>query len=170
MTSTAARGSPQRRQHWEALALLLVLTAAAALAGGAGSADSADFYQQLAKPAWAPPASVFGPVWTVLYLFMAIAAWLVVRESGWLGARPALSLYLVQLGLNALWTWLFFRWKLGGAALVEILILWTILLVTVRVFWRARPLAGVLLVPYVAWVTFAAALTFAVWRRNSTLL
>jgi len=159
-----------RHRHWGALVLLLVVTGAAAAAGSIASIQAADFYQQLAQPAWAPPAAVFGPVWTALYLLMAVAAWLVIRTSGWPGARPAITLYLVQLVFNALWTWIFFRWRSGGLALLEILVLWTLLLLTIRVFWRSRRLAGVLLVPYLAWVTFATALTYALWQRNPAML
>ena len=162
--------STTRDAHWGALALLLLATGAAATVGSMASVRAADFYQQLSKPTWAPPAQAFGPVWSVLYVLMAIAALLVVRARGWPRARPAVALYLGQLGLNALWTWLFFRWRLGGVASVEILILWALLLLTVLAFWRARRLAGVLLLPYFAWVTFAAALTFAVWRRNPGVL
>ncbi len=159
-----------RHHHWGALALLLVATGAAAAAGSIASIQAADFYQELAKPPWAPPAAVFGPVWTALYLLMAVAAWLVIRSSGWPGARSAITLYLVQLAFNALWTWIFFRWRSGGVALLEILVLWTLLLLTVRAFWRSRPLAGTLLLPYLAWVTFAAALTYALWRYNTAVL
>jgi len=160
----------QRGAYWGALGLLLVVTGAAATAGALASVQAADFYQQLTQPRWAPPAAVFGPVWTALYLLMAVAAWLVIRTSGWPGARPAITLYLVQLAFNALWTWVFFRWRSGSLALLEILVLWTLLLLTVRAFWRARPLAGALLLPYLAWVTFATALTYALWRQNPAVL
>jgi tryptophan-rich sensory protein len=153
-----------------ALALLLLATGAAAVIGAVASIRAADFYQQLAKPAWAPPAQAFGPVWTVLYVLMAIAAWLVVRSWGWPRARPAIALYVVQLVFNALWPWVFFRWRLGGVAVAEILLLWALLLLTVAAFRRARPLAAGLLLPYLAWVTFAAALTYAVWQRNPGVL
>ncbi len=156
--------------HWGALALLGLATVAAAIAGASASVQSAAFYQQLSKPSWAPPAQVFGPVWSVLYVLMAVAAWMVVRGWGWPRARPAIALYIVQLAFNGLWTWLFFRWRLGGLAFVEILVLWTLLLLIVTTFFRVRRLAGVLMLPYLAWVTFAAALTYAVWRRNPGLL
>ncbi|MFH7428789.1 TspO/MBR family protein, partial [Pseudomonas syringae group genomosp. 7] len=77
----------------------------------------------LALPTWAPPASVFGPVWTLLYAMMALAAWLAWRERGWRGARPALVLYLLQLAVNGLWSWLFFGWRLGALAFADILVL-----------------------------------------------
>jgi tryptophan-rich sensory protein len=159
-----------RGAYWGALVLLLVVTGAAAAAGSIASVQAADFYRQLVQPPWAPPPAVFGPVWTALYLLMAVAAWLVIRSSGWPGARPAITLYLVQLAFNALWTWIFFRWRSGGLALLEILVLWTLLLLTIRAFWRSRRLAGVLLVPYLAWVSFATALTYALWRLNRAAL
>jgi tryptophan-rich sensory protein len=161
---------PVTESRWGILGLLLLVTASAALIGGIASVRAADFYHQLSKPEWAPPAGVFGPVWSVLYLLMAIAAWLVVRARGWPDARPAISLYFIQLACNALWTWLFFRWRLGGVALLEILVLWILVLLTTGTFWRAPRLAGLLLLPYLAWVSFAAALTYAVWRRNPGLL
>jgi tryptophan-rich sensory protein len=157
-------------QYWGALALLGLATGAAAIAGASASVQSAVFYQQLSKPSWAPPPQVFGPVWSVLYVLMTLAAWLVVRTWGWPRAQPAMVLYVVQLAFNGLWTWLFFRWRLGGLALVEILILWTLLLVIVRTFFRARLLAGVLILPYLGWVSFAVALTYAIWRRNAGVL
>lgn len=159
-----------RSAHWGFLVLLLLITSAAAMIGAAASVRAGEFYQQLGKPAWAPPPQIFGPVWSVLYLLMAVAAWLVVRAEGWPRARGALTLYVGQLVLNAVWTWLFFRWHLGGLALVEILILWVLLLLMTRAFWRASTLAGMLLLPYLSWVTFAAALTYAVWRRNPGVL
>ena len=162
--------SPVAGPRWGALGLLLLVTASAALIGGMASVRAADFYRQLSKPAWAPPAQIFGPVWSVLYLLMAIAAWLVVRSRGWPRARPAMALYLIQLGFNALWTWLFFRWQLGGIALLEILALWALVVLTAATFWRTRRLAGLLLLPYLVWITFAAALTYEVWRRNPGLL
>jgi benzodiazapine receptor len=156
--------------HWGALALLAGGTGAAAFLAATASVRAGDFYQLLAKPAWAPPAQVFGPVWTVLYVLVALAAWLVVRARGWPRARPAMALYALQLVLNALWTWLFFRWRLGWLAFAEILALATLLLVITAEFWRARRLAGGLLLPYLLWVAYAAALTCAVWRRNPGVL
>jgi tryptophan-rich sensory protein len=101
---------------------------------------------------------------------MGVAAWLVWRERGFRKARVTLSLFLIQLAVNALWTWLFFVWHLGALAFGEILILWALILCTVIAFWRVRPIAGALLLPYLAWVTFASALTYAVWQHNPALL
>lgn len=148
----------------------LAVTFAAAAVGAAASIEAASFYAQLARPAWAPPASVFGPVWSVLYLIMGIAAWLVWREKGARGSTVALTLFVVQLAANALWSWLFFGWRHGALAFAEVLVLLALIAATVAAFWRVRRLAGALLVPYLAWVCFASALTWAVWRRNPTML
>lgn len=148
----------------------LIVTFAAAAIGAVASTQAPDFYQQLDRPAWAPPAALFGPVWTALYFLMAVAAWLVWRGRGWRGAPVALALFVVQLGANALWTWLFFAWHRGAWASIEIIVLWALILATVAAFWRIQRLAGVLLLPYLAWVTFAAALTYAVWQGNPARL
>ena len=148
----------------------LAVTFAAAAVGALASVNAGAFYQQLERPAWAPPAALFGPIWTLLYVLMGIAAWLVWRQAGFRRARVALTLFLVQLAVNALWTWLFFVWRLGALAFVESLALGALVLLTVIAFWRIRPVAGMLLMPYLAWVTYAAALTLAVWQRNPTML
>jgi benzodiazapine receptor len=150
--------------------VILGITFSAAAVGGWASANAPGFYGILNKPPWAPPAAVFGPVWTLLYLLMAVAAWLVWKEHRTRGSRRALGFYLLQLALNALWTWVFFAWRLGGWALVEIIVLWVLILLTMIAFYRVRPSAGLLLIPYLAWVTFAAALTASLWRLNSQLL
>lgn len=152
------------------LAGWLIASFAAAVVGGAASMNAGELYGRLDPPAWAPPASAFAPVWTVLYLMMAVAAWLVWRERGFRGAPVALGLFIVQLCANALWTWLFFAWRLGGAAFAEIVVLGLLVLATLIAFWRIRPLAGTLLVPYLLWVGYAAALNYAVWARNPGLL
>lgn len=151
-------------------ALPIIATLAAALIGGLGSVRSGEFYAQLAKPEWAPPAAVFGPMWTVLYGLMATAAVLVLRRAGWPGARPAMVLFGVQLALNALWPWLFFVWRLGAVSLVEIVGLLVVLVLTILAFARAHRVAAALLLPYLAWVGYATALTWSVWRRNPGLL
>ena len=152
------------------LAGWIVLSFAAAAIGGLASARAGDFYQQLSRPDWAPPASVFGPVWSALYLLMGVAAWLVWRERGFGGARAALGLFLVQLLANALWTWLFFAWRQGALAFGEIIVLWILIVATLIAFWRVQKLAALLLLPYLGWVSFAALLTYAIWRRNPHLL
>jgi len=131
---------------------------------------ASSFYAALSQPGWAPPGEVFAPVWTVLYGLMALAAWLVWRARGFAGARAPLGLFIVQLALNALWTWLFFAWRLGGLAFAEILLLLALIAATTVAFWRIRALAGALLLPYLAWVAFAAALNWATWQRNPEVL
>ena len=158
------------RRQWIGLAGWLVASFAAGAVGGVASARAGEFYQQLARPAWAPPGWLFGPVWSTLYLLMGIAAWLVWRDRGFRGARGPLTLFVVQLAANALWTWLFFAWRRGSLAFGEILLLWVLIVATLLAFWRIRPLAGALLVPYLLWVSFAAALTWSVWRLNPGLL
>src|SRR3954467_2018708 len=137
------------------LAWLLVAFAAAAV-GGLASASAGDFYRGLIRPSWAPPGWLFGPVWSVLYALTGVAAWLVWRARGFGGARSALLVFVVQLAVNALWTWLFFVWRQGGLAFAEILLLLALIVATIGLFWRANRLAAVLLVPYLLWVSFAS--------------
>ena len=125
-----------------------------------------EWYASLAKPSWNPPSSVFAPVWTILYILMGIAAWLVWREAGFSGARVALSLFIVQLLLNSLWSYLFFGLHKPMVAFMEIIVLWCAILATLVGFWKVRPSAGALLIPYAAWVAYAAALNFALWRLD----
>lgn len=147
-----------------------ILSFAASAVGAIASIQAKTFYGQLIQPSWAPPGSVFGPVWSLLYGLMAIAAWLVWRNGGFRNNRIALSLFLVQLVVNALWSWLFFAWHLGALAFVDILFLWVLIAATIVFFWRVRPLAGALLVPYLCWVSFATFLNYSVWQLNPAIL
>lgn len=160
---------PLSRQLLGLLAWLAACFAAAAL-GALASVSAATFYQQLIRPPWAPPGWLFGPVWSVLYLSMGVAAWLAWRERGLRGMGGAAVLFLAQLAVNALWSWLFFAWRQGGLAFAEVLVLLVMIAATVAAFWRIRLLAGALLLPYLAWVTFASVLNFATWRLNPQLL
>ena len=144
----------------------LAVAFAAAGVGAVASSRAGAFYQALVRPDWAPPAWLFAPVWSALYALMGVAAWLVWRAHGFRGAAVALGLFVAQLALNALWTWLFFAWRQGALAFAEIVVLWILIVATVVAFWRAQALAGALLLPYLAWVTYAAALSFSVWRLN----
>ena len=153
-----------------ALAGWFLLSFAASGIGAIASVNARDFYQELARPTWAPPGWLFGPVWTTLFALMAIAAWLVWRARGWQGARTPLTVFIVQLVFNALWSWLFFAWRIGTAAIVDVLLLWILISVTLVLFWRVRPLAGALLLPYLIWVTYASALTIWIVRHNANLL
>lgn len=138
--------------------------------GAAASIQAQDFYTQLVLPGWAPPPTVFGPVWSVLYAVMAMAAWLIWRVGGFGVARTALTLFLVQLILNGLWSWLFFSWHRGALAFVDITALWLVVLATLVAFWRSKPLAGALLIPYLLWVSFALALNYSIWQLNPQVL
>lgn len=153
-----------------ALAGWLGIVFVAGAIGAVASVQAPEFYLALERPAWAPPPSVFGPVWTVLYVMMGFAAWLSRDASRPRLIRVARSLFVTQLVLNSLWSWLFFAWRQGALAFVEIAGLWILLVATVIAFWRIRPIAGALLVPYLLWVSFAAALNFSVWRLNPALL
>ena len=149
------------------LGWLLAAFAAAAL-GAVASVDAASFYAQLSKPSWAPPAWVFGPVWSTLYALMGVAAWLVWRSPG--SNKIALGLFGAQLGANALWSWLFFAWHRGALAALEVLVLLALIVATIVAFSRTSRLAALLLVPYLLWVSFASVLTWTVWRSNPGLL
>ncbi len=165
---TAHATTPHRPLQLPALAGWLVLTFIFAAIGGYASSQAPEFYQQLDRPDWAPPAWLFGPAWTALYLLMAVAAWRVQRVAG--PARAELTLYVVQLAVNALWTWLFFAWHLGAWSFAEIVLLWVLIAATIRAFWRRDRWAGLLLLPYIGWVTFATCLCYAIWQRNPALL
>jgi tryptophan-rich sensory protein len=161
---------PAGKQVWQGLAAWLAVCFVAAAVGAVASVHAPEFYAQLNKPDWAPPASLFGPVWSVLYALMGISAWLVWRAYSFWPVSGTFYLFLVQLAVNALWSWLFFTWHLGQWAFIDIALLWLLLVATLVAFWRLRPLAGMLLVPYLLWVSFAAALCFSVWQQNPALL
>lgn len=159
-----------RRQQLFGLAGWLLLAYLAATIGAVASVNATEFYQALQQPSWAPPAGAFGPVWTTLYALMGIAAWQVWREKPVQNVRPALTLFVVQLAVNALWSWLYFVWHLGAIAFAGTVILWLLILATLIAFWRVKSLAGALLVPYLAWVTLATALTWSTWHLNPQML
>lgn len=150
--------------------MLALFIAVCFLVAGAGtiftSGSVSNWYPTLRKPSWNPPAWIFGPVWSALYLMMAIAAWLVWRRAGFDGAAGALRLFAVQLTLNALWSPLFFGLRSPLAGLVDIFPLWAAVLATLVSFWKISPLAGALMAPYWLWVSFATMLNFTIWRMN----
>lgn len=148
----------------------LAVSFIASAIGAVASLQAGSFYAQLVRPDWAPPPSIFGPVWIVLYALMGIAAWLVWRACGFRPAKVALTLFIIQLALNTSWSWLFFGWRQGGLAFLDILLLWLFIVATLVGFWRIRPLAGALLVPYLLWVSFASALNYSIWQLNPQLL
>lgn len=153
------------RNSWAVLILLILLCLAVGMLGGLASSASIDgWYRTIAKPDWTPPDMVFGPVWTLLYIMMAVAAWLVWRSDE--QVRPALILFFGQLALNLLWTLLFFGARSPGLALIEVVFLWLAVLMTMLAFFARSSLAGWLFVPYLAWVSFAGVLNAAIWWMN----
>lgn len=126
------------------------------------------WYQSLAKPMWNPPNWLFGPVWTTLFILMAISGWLVWRQCGSKANRLPLSLFGLQLLLNVGWSWIFFGLHRPGWAALEITALWLVIASVIVVFFRYSKTAGWLMSPYLAWVTFAAILNFAIWQLNAT--
>ncbi|QBS46453.1 tryptophan-rich sensory protein [Nocardia sp. CS682] len=148
-------------------AVVLLLVVAAAATGNLAAQSSAEQYNQLDQPGWAPPSWVFGPVWTLLYALMALSAWWIWRGEPWQRVRWALAMFVGQLVLNALWTPLFFGADLRGLALAEILVLLVAIIATMAIFRRHSRFAAALLVPYLMWTTFAAALNFSVWQLNN---
>ncbi len=152
------------------LAACLLLTFAAAAIGGLASVQAGSFYGQLTRPQWAPPPWLFGPVWSVLYLLMGVAAWIVWRTDNSPRVRAALAVFMAQLALNALWTWLFFVWRQGALAFAEIVLLWAAIALTIYFFSKVSKFAAALLAPYLAWVTFASALSLSLWRLNAAIL
>lgn len=147
-----------------ALVIILVICFLAASLGSiATTPNIPTWYATLAKPQWNPPNWLFGPVWTLLYICMAVAAWLVWRQGS---PRTPLTLFTVQLMLNAAWSWLFFWFHLPGAAFVEILVLLVAIAATTLAFWLRSKGAGILMLPYLGCVAFASVLNLAIWRLN----
>lgn len=159
--------SMTRTKQWIGLAAWIVLCLGA---GGLGAAvttpEIEGWYRTINKPAWNPPDSIFGPVWTALYLMMAAAAWLVWKQGGLGAAARPLGLFSFQLLLNSVWSWIFFAMHQPGWAFVEIVVLWLAIVATLFAFFRRSPAAGWLLVPYLAWVSFASVLNFTIWQLN----
>lgn len=154
-------------RHWPALLVFIAITFAAAGIGAfATNSSVSTWYPTLNKPSWNPPAWVFGPVWSALYLMMATAAWRVSLRTEHPERRNALVWFFVQLGLNALWSGLFFGLRSPALAFAEILVLWTTLVVVLIKFARIDGFAAILWVPYLAWVSFASVLNGTVWWLN----
>ena len=149
------------------LIVLLLICYGVAAAGSLSTFRSlVDWYPTLQKPSFNPPNSVFGPVWSVLYTMMAVSAWLVWRSGPLQSTRLPLGLFAVQLVLNLGWSLIFFGQRNPGLAFAEIVALWLSILATIVAFWRVKPTAGAILIPYLCWVSFASALNFAIWRLN----
>jgi tryptophan-rich sensory protein len=146
------------------------LTAVTAIIGASASVQARTFYLELEKPKWAPPGYLFGPVWTLLYIMMAIAAYRVAAGAQTTESKAGLLFFVIQLVLNDLWSWLFFRWRSGALAMVDIVALWIVLVISLVCFWRLDLYSGLLLVPYLAWVTFASFLNWSIWKQNGNIL
>jgi benzodiazapine receptor len=146
-------------RRWLALVVFLLAVALAAVAGSLAATGSAAEYLSLERPSWAPPQQLFGPVWTALYIMIGVAGWLTWTAGRW---SPALTAWVVQLVLNAAWTPLFFAAGRYGLAFAEICLMW----VTVVLMWPVKRLAALLMLPYLAWVSYAGALNFAIWQLN----
>jgi tryptophan-rich sensory protein len=148
------------------LLICLVICFLPAVIGGRFAPGA--WYASLAKPALNPPGWVFGPVWTVLYALMGIALFLIWQRRGAPGWALAVTVFAIQLVLNAAWSWLFFGMQRPDLAFIEICAMWVFIALSIVAFWRLRPLAGGLLLPYAAWVAFAAWLNLQLWRLNPT--
>ncbi len=164
MTQAPSRTTP-------ALAIGLVVSivvcfSAAAIGGIATTSSVGGWYAEIDKPTWNPPDWIFGPVWTLLYLMMAISAWLVWKNSTLESSRFALGWFAFHLLLNVLWSVLFFGLQQPGWAVAEIIILWISIVITIALFYGHSKLAAGLLVPYLCWVTFAAVLNYSIWSLN----
>jgi translocator protein len=161
-------GNVATKDEWLGLIIILgVCFAVAAVGGAATSPEIPNWYRTLTKPSWTPPNWLFGPVWTVLYALMAVAAWLVWKRAGWQGSGGALTIFAVHLALNLAWSIIFFKFHLTGWAFAEILVLWVAIVVTMVKFAPFSTVAAILFVPYLIWVSYASALNFAVWKMNS---
>jgi translocator protein len=155
------------KSDWISLIFFLIgCFAVAGLGSFATVPEIPVWYANLRKPAWTPPNWLFGPVWTALYLAMAIAAWMVWRRTGWEGSNGALWLFVIQLALNLSWSFIFFKFHSPPWAFVEIVVLWIMIAATIAKFAGISRASAILLAPYLVWVTYAAALNFAVWRMN----
>lgn len=163
MTTAAPKPTPAPGLVSAAISVAVAL-AIGAVGGLATASSVSSWYPGLAKPAFTPPNGVFGPVWTALYVLMALAAWRVWRARGRLG--PALALHGVQLALNLAWSLIFFGLRRPDLALAEIALLLAAVLATAVAFWRIDRAAGIMMAPYAAWVAFASALNFEIWRLN----
>jgi translocator protein len=158
----------EKTSPWLALSgFIAICLLAGALGGWATSQSILDWYPTLNKPAWNPPPWIFAPVWTTLYVLMAIAAWLVwKKDTRFSGVRVALLLFFAQLALNCLWPFLFFKFRSPAWALVEVVTLLIMVALTTWAFFTQSKRAGLLMLPYLAWASFATFLNFTIWRLN----
>lgn len=155
--------------YFVAFSVSLASTFLAAFAGSVASIEAGAFYAALTKPPWAPPGSVFGPVWTLLYAMMAVAGGMALGAKS-RNTRGLLLLFMLQLALNALWSWTFFKWESGSGSMATIVTLVLAILATTVAFWRTNRVSGALMLPYLFWVLFATVLNAEVWRLNPASL
>lgn len=158
---------PSRSASLFALLGFVLVTFCAAFVGARASISSTDMYATMIKPGWSPPGWLFGPVWSVLYCLMAVAVWQVWKL---VSMRGAVTVYLIHLIFQALWSWLFFGLGRADWAMVDIVILWLMIVWLVLAFRRADTLAGLMMVPYLLWVTFASVLNGTLWALNGGVL
>jgi translocator protein len=161
--------APTRTKRTAILSLVIwvaISISAGALGSLLGGPGRDEWYSELVKPRFNPPGWVFGPVWTMLYILMGIAAWGIWRRIRQPLAKPALGLFGVQLFLNAIWSGIFFGLHEIGWALADLVALWVVLAATTVLFVRVRTWSGLLLLPYLAWVTFAGVLNYSLWMLN----
>jgi len=150
------------------LIFLLAICLGVGVLGAIATTPEIDgWYRTLQKPSWNPPDWIFGPVWSTLYVLMAVAAWLVWRRGGFKAAKLPLVLFGLQLVLNTAWSWIFFHFHQPGWAFVELIGLWVTVAAVTVAFFRVNKTAGFLLIPYLAWITFAGVLNLTIWRMNS---
>lgn len=162
--STGTNSTASKKNEYSALAFFIMLCFAVAATGGLFPPD--DWYASLTRPRYAPPNWVFGPVWTMLYLMMAVSGWMVWKSTERRSKRTALVAFGTQLILNAVWSAIFFGLHKPGWALVEICFLWLAILCTIVLSRPHSKTAAILLMPYLAWVNFAAVLNFGFWSLN----
>ena len=154
--------------RWIGLVVFVAICLGAGALGALATTPELDgWYRTIKKPSWTPPGWLFGPVWTMLYILMGIAAWMVWKPAGFKNSATPLVLFAIQLALNIAWSWIFFSMHEMGWALIEILALWLAIAATTVAFFRRVPTAGWLLLPYLGWVTFASYLNFTIWRLNA---
>lgn len=158
---------PRSKQAIGLIAWIMLCLAVGGLGAFATTPEIGGWYQTIRKPSWNPPNWIFGPVWTTLYIMMAVAAWLVWRKAGFRHASKPLGLFLLQLILNFAWSFIFFRYHQPGWAFVEIVALWLAITATIVAFLRVSTPAALMLLPYLGWVSFASILNFTIWQLNA---
>lgn len=165
-TQSPSTQPPRPHAVWALIGWLVLCFAVAGVSSLFSAPSIPTWYAGLVKPALNPPNWIFAPVWTILYALMAVAAWLVWKTRPSTCRPTGLRLFGVQLWFNALWSWIFFSRHQIPTALVDIVALWIAIVLTIRQFRRMSRTAAWLMVPYLAWVTFATYLNFAIWRLN----